>query len=181
MRKNKASRVALMGMMCALAIAISFIEGLIPQFIPIAGMKPGFSNIVTMFGATTLGTPYALGIVLFKAAFALVTRGTTAFFMSLCGGLLSFIILILLLKINTDKIGYIGIGVLCAVFHNIGQFIVAVIILGNAVLPLGWVLIISGMAFGVVTGTIFGITLPRLQKTITAFSKNAERGRTEKC
>ena len=38
----------------------------------------GESNIVTMFGATTLGAPYALGIVLFKAAFALITRGTTS-------------------------------------------------------------------------------------------------------
>ena len=74
MKNNKSSQVALMGMMCALSIAISFIEGLIPQFIPIAGVKPGFSNIVTMFCATTLGAPYALGIVLFKSVFALITR-----------------------------------------------------------------------------------------------------------
>ncbi len=181
MKNNKSSQAALMGMMCALSIAISFAESLIPQFIPIAGAKPGFSNIVTMFGATTLGAPYALGITLFKAFFALITRGTTAFFMSLCGGLFSLAVLLLLLKTKPNRIGYIGIGVLCAVFHNAGQFIVAVIILGEAVIPLAPLLTIMGVFFGIITGAVFGITSPRLQKTITAFAKNAERGRSEKC
>ncbi len=181
MKNSKSSQVALMGMMCALSIAISFVENLIPQFIPITGAKPGFSNIVTMLCATTLGAPYTLGIVLFKSVFALITRGTTAFFMSLCGGLLSLVVLLVLLKINSYKIGYIGIGVLCAVFHNLGQFIVAVIILGKAVIPLAGILVITGVCFGIITGAIFGITSPRLQKTITAFLKNAERGRSKKC
>ncbi len=180
MKKNKSSQVALMGMMCALSIAISFIEGLIPQFIPIAGVKPGFSNIVTMFCATTLGAPYALGITLFKAMFALITRGTTAFFMSLCGGLLSLAVLLLLLKAKPNRIGYIGIGVLCAVFHNIGQFIVAVIILGKAVIPLAGILVATGLSFGIITGMIFGISHTRLyeqtRKLSQRFTQNAKKG-----
>lgn len=178
--KNKASQIALMGMLCALSIAVSFLESLIPQFIPIPGVKPGFSNIVTMFGAVTLGAPYALGITLFKAVFALITRGTTAFFMSLCGGLLSLAVLLLLIKLNTNKIGYIGIGVLCAVFHNMGQLTVAVIILGKAILSITPVLMISGIACGFVTGTIFGLTLPILsqqtKKLSQHFTKNAKKG-----
>ncbi len=178
--KNKTSQIALMGMLCALSIAISFLESLIPQFIPIPGIKPGFSNIITMFGAVTLGAPYALGITLFKAFFALITRGTTAFFMSLCGGLFSLVILLILLKISTNKIGYIGIGVLCAVFHNIGQLTVAVIILGKAILMITPVLVVSGAACGIVTGSIFGLTLPLLsnqtKKLSQHFQKNAKKG-----
>ncbi len=180
MKNNKSSQVALMGMMCALSIAISFIESLIPQFIPIAGVKPGFSNIVTMFCATILGAPYALGVVLFKSVFALITRGTTAFFMSLCGGLLSLAILLILLRTKPNRIGYIGIGVLCAVFHNAGQFIVAVIILGKAVLPLAGLLVITGVVFGMITGAIFGISNTRLyeqtNKLSQRFTKDAKKG-----
>ena len=86
----KARKTALLGILCAQAIALSFLESLIPAlpFLP-PGAKPGFSNIVTMFAVLTFGLPQAMCITVFKALFALATRGATAFFMSLAGGVLS--------------------------------------------------------------------------------------------
>lgn len=77
----KARKTALLGILCAQAIALSFLENLIPSlpFLP-PGAKPGFSNIVTMFTVLTLGLPQAMCITVFKALFALMTRGATAFF-----------------------------------------------------------------------------------------------------
>ena len=57
----KARKTALLGILCAQAIALSFLESLIPAlpFLP-PGAKPGFSNIVTMFAVLTLGLPQAM-------------------------------------------------------------------------------------------------------------------------
>lgn len=157
---NKAKKIAFSGILCGLSIAISFIEGLIPPLVPVPGVKPGFSNIVIMYAMGSLSAPYALAITLFKAFFALITRGTTAFFMSLCGGLLSLFVMYLLFRLKQNKIGYIGIGVLCATCHNLGQLAVAVVILGNTILTIAPLLLLSGVVCGVLTGTIFGLTYP---------------------
>lgn len=153
-----------MGMFCALAMALSFLESLIPPLVPIPAVKPGFSNIVTMFCISTFGAPYGLAVTLFKAFFALLTRGTTAFFMSLSGGILSFLIMTVIFKHFANTFGYIGIGIICALFHNIGQLAVAVVILGKAMLTMLPLLLVSGMIAGIVTGTVFKYTLPVLKK-----------------
>lgn len=166
MKKNKASLVALMGMFCALAMGLSFLESLIPPIAPVPAVKPGFSNIVTMFCVSSLGAPYGLAVTLFKAFFALLTRGSTAFFMSLAGGLLSLLVMVIIFKFFKNTFGYIGIGILCALFHNIGQLAVAVVILGEAMLTLTPLLLLTGFVAGIVTGTVFKYTLPVLNKTI---------------
>lgn len=182
MKNNNAKKVALLGMFCALAMAVSFLESLIPPIIPIPGVKPGFSNIVTMFCLTSLGFPYALAVTLFKAAFALLTRGTTAFFMSLCGGVLSLTVMALLFKVNKKYLGYTGIGVLSAVSHNIGQLSVACIILGKTILSISPLLLFAGIICGLITGTLFYYTVPvlnKLTKNLPEISGN--KGSINKC
>lgn len=164
LKTDKPKKLALLGMFCALAMALSFLESLIPPIIPVPGVKPGFSNIVTMLSLSAFGAPYALAVTLFKALFALITRGVTAFFMSLCGGLLSLGVMIILFRIFKKHIGYIGIGVLCAVAHNLGQLTVAAVLLGNTILNITPVLLISGVICGIITGTVFHYTIPVLNK-----------------
>lgn len=78
------SSVALLGLLAALALALSFLEGLLPA-LPVPGAKLGLSNIVTMYALTALSLPAALGITAVKAVFALL-RGGSAFLMSAAGG-----------------------------------------------------------------------------------------------
>ncbi len=107
-----------------------------------------------------------MAVTLFKAFFALITRGTTAFFMSLAGGLLSLLVMVIIFKFFKNTFGYIGIGVLCALFHNIGQLAVAVVILGEAILSITPLLLLTGLLAGIVTGTVFKYTLPALTKIL---------------
>ena len=182
LNKEKAKKVALLGMFCALAMAISFLESLIPPIIPVPGVKPGFSNIVTMFCLSSLGFPYALAVTLFKATFALLSRGVTAFFMSLCGGVLSLTVMALLFKVSEKYLGYMGIGVLSAVSHNIGQLCVACVILGKTILSISPVLLFGGIICGLITGTVFHYTVPvlnKLTKNLPDYSGN--KGSINKC
>ena len=114
-----ARRAALLGLLAALAVALSFLEGLLPV-IPIPGAKLGLSNIVIMYALTSLNLPCALALAAVKAAFSLL-RGGTAFFMSLAGGLLSTLVMAGALRLFRNRVSFIGVGILGAVAHNGGH------------------------------------------------------------
>ena len=89
MRSQKSREVAWTGMLFALAIALSFLESAITPLLGLMpAMKLGFSNLVVMYALLFLNTRTAAELVLLKALFALLTRGPTAGFLSLCGGVL---------------------------------------------------------------------------------------------
>ncbi|MFR3602616.1 MAG: Gx transporter family protein [Faecalibacterium sp.] len=86
---EKTRRIALSGLLFALAMALSFIEGTltIPGLLP--GMKLGLANIVVMYALFFMGPRQALVLDVLKALFVFLVSGFTAGFLSLCGGLLS--------------------------------------------------------------------------------------------
>lgn len=166
MKKNIAYKTALTGIMCALALALGFLESLLPPmpWLP-PGAKPGFSNIITMFAAGNLGLPSALIIAVAKGCFAFVTRGFTAGIMSLSGGILSAVAMYLLLRFASGKLGLIGISVISALFHNLGQLAAAVFITGTASIAYyAPALALFGIASGAVTGVVLGAVMPVLEK-----------------
>lgn len=163
-------------MLSAVALVLSFLESLLPvaAFMP-PGAKPGFSNIATMFAASSMGLVPAIVITLIKALFAGVTRGVTAFFMSLSGGILSTITMYILFKLS-KRTGYLIIGVISAIMHNLGQLVTAAFLVGNsAVIGYAPVLLVSGIITGALTGSILGAVIPKLNKVIN--NKNIKGGR----
>ena len=170
--KNNTYKIALFGVLSAVALTLSYLEGLIPTvaFMP-PGAKMGFSNIATMFAASSMGIVSALAITFIKALFAGITRGVTAFFMSLCGGILSTVTMYLLFKLS-KKTGYMAIGLICALVHNFGQLIVAIITAGNlSVLGYAPVLLISGTVTGAVTGTVLRAVMPALKRVTETITR----------
>lgn len=168
-KKTTIKKVAFLGIMGALALSLSFLESLIPPFPGIPpGAKPGLSNVVTMFLASSSGIGDAFIITILKAAFAGITRGVTAMLMSGAGGILSTLAACILLRSKKLRIGYIGIGIICAVCHNIGQLIVACILSGTWALITGYgpVLMLFAVATGFVTGTTLKLVIPALEKII---------------
>lgn len=169
---SKSTRfISLIGVLGAQALALSFLENFIPAIPGLPpGAKPGFSNIVTMFTASTVGFSGALCITLIKSIFAGITRGATAFFMSLAGGLLATIVMVALLKLPKNPFGIMGISIASAVAHNSGQLIVACIISGTPSLVLGYgpFLLLFALITGAVTGTILRIVMPALEKQASA-------------
>ena len=169
----KAKKTALMGILCAQALALSFLENMIPAmpFMP-PGAKPGFSNIVTMFAALTMGLPQAMCITVVKAAFAGVTRGFTAFCMSLAGGVLSTLAMWLLLRIKSRPFGLLGVAIVSVVCHNAGQLAMAVVFTGTgAVLGYAPALLIFSLVTGAITGTVLRVVMPALEKQSSFFMK----------
>ncbi len=167
--KKTTKRVALLGIMGALALALSFLESLIPALPGLPpGAKPGLSNIVTMFMASSCGVADAFFITVLKALFAGITRGSTAMLMSASGGLLSTAAACILLRSKKFNSGYIGIGIVCAVCHNIGQLMSACLISGTWSLIFGYgpLLLLFAVVTGCVTGTVLKLVIPALNRII---------------
>ena len=161
---QKVRFLAFMGLMLAMAVALSFLEGLIPAIPALPpGVKLGLSNIVTMYALFFLGPLPAAVIVVLKSGFVLLTRGVVAFLLSLSGGILSVLVMIAVLAVTRRKASYLLVSVFGAVFHNIGQLITASLLtqpsLFLAYLP---VLLLSGVGMGIITGAILKIVLPAL-------------------
>lgn len=168
MRNKKTLRLAYTSLLCALAIAISAVEQLFPSvsFLP-PGVKPGFSNIVTMATASALGPVATFSVVIVKALFVGMTRGVTAMLMSLLGGLFSAAVTVLLIKRNI--FGSVGIGVLGAAVHSLTQLAVASLLLSvSLVFYLPWLLFFS-IPTGILTGSLFGILTPFLTRISSRF------------
>ena len=164
MRSNyeKTKQVALSGLLFALAMALSFIEGSItfPGLLP--GMKLGLANIVVMYALFFMGARQALVLDLLKALFVFLVSGATAGFLSLCGGLLSLLVMWGLYSLPHRPTWFI-LSVSGALAHNVGQLIGAGFILGSALsLYYAPVMLVLGLVMGAVTAVTLRAILPAL-------------------
>ena len=158
----KTKKIAFLGLMLALIIALSALEQMIqpPAFLP-PGIKLGLANIVVMYCVFFVRKRDAAALAALKSAFVFFTRGASAGLLSLCGGLLSLFVIIALAAAFKNRISYTLISVSGATGHNAGQLLAASALLGT---PLAlWylpVLAVSGIIMGVVTGMILRVSLP---------------------
>lgn len=158
-------RMVLTGLLFAVVLVLAVLENELQIPVPVPGVKLGLSNIVVMYSLFFVEKKEALLLAVLKALFVFLTRGAVASFLSLCGGLLSVLAMILFLLIFKEKISYLMVSILGAVFHNIGQIIAISILYTNIYL---WayfpVLLISGIVAGIATSTLLKVTLPALKR-----------------
>ena len=165
---EKTRRIALSGLLFALAMALSFIEGTltIPGLLP--GMKLGLANIVVMYALFFMGPRQALVLDVLKALFVFLVSGFTAGFLSLCGGLLSLL--------GMWVLYYLFILSVCgALAHNIGQLLGAGVIISSSLsFYYAPVMLVLGLVMGALTSITLKALLPALGKM--GFSTQEKRG-----
>ena len=162
---EKTHKLALSGLLFALAMALSFLEGtlVIPGLMP--GMKLGLANIVVMYALFFMGAEQALILDLLKALFVFLVSGWTAGFLSLCGGLLSLLVMWILYYHFPVRPTWFILSVCGALSHNIGQLLGASVILSSKMsLYYAPVMLILGLVMGAVTSVTLRAILPALGK-----------------
>lgn len=160
---NKSKSVAFIGVLSAFALILSYIESLIPFYFGIPGMKLGLANaaivmILYMVGAVPAIIVSIIRVIvcgfLFGNAFSIVY--------SLSGAILSFLFMLVLKK--TGKLGVIPVSIAGGITHNLGQIIVAILIVDNFNLVFYFpVLFIAGAITGAVIGLISQEIIIRLK------------------
>ena len=160
---EKTRRIALSGLLFALAMALSFIEGTltIPGLLP--GMKLGLANIVVMYALFFMGPRQALVLDVLKALFVFLVSGFTAGFLSLCGGLLSLLVMWVLYYLLPVRPTWFILSVCGALSHNIGQLLGAGLILSSAMsLYYAPGMLVLGLVMGALTSLTLRAVLPAL-------------------
>ena len=158
MQKNRTKNIALAGMFTAAMFIIGYVESLLPPLFSVPGIKPGFANIPVMIAIYLLGWKPAVAMSFTRIILSGLTfTGLFACVYSLSGAVLSILTMILLKK--TNKFSVTAVSMAGGVAHNLGQIIVAWLVLGRAVLYYFPVLVISGLIAGALTGMVTGIIL----------------------
>lgn len=163
MKNNKAKKIALFGMMVALAFTFSYLESLIPLDFVVPGVKLGLANLVVVIALYLMKPGEAFSIAIIRIFLAGLTFGNVySIAYSLCGGILSFLVMYLVRK---TKLSVIGVSMLGGICHNIGQIIVAAIVMGTSriayYLP---VLLVAGLITGLLLGVISKLVIERFEK-----------------
>lgn len=164
-RPSKAKQTALSGMLFALAMALSFAEGslTIPGLLP--GMKLGLANVVVMYALLFMGAGQALILDLLKALFVFLVSGPTAGFLSLCGGMLSLLVMWLLYDVLPVRPTWFILSVSGTFAHNIGQLLGAAAIISSSLsFYYAPVMLVLGLAMGALTALVLRALLPALDK-----------------
>ncbi len=157
-------RVALGGMLVALAFVFGYIEFLLPLPFGIPGMKLGLANLVVLLCLYTMGAPLTAVVSLIRILLAGFTFGSVSGMLySLAGGTLSF--LIMWLCYRREHFSPIGVSMLGGILHNLGQLLVAFVMLGaSGVIYYLPPLLITGAVTGFLIGTVTKLLLPQMQK-----------------
>ncbi|WP_099469348.1 Gx transporter family protein [Konateibacter massiliensis] len=159
----KSKRIAVYGMLIALAFILSYIESMIPIPIPIPGIKLGLANLVVLVGLYTMGAKEAFVLSMIRIILVGFTFGNLSTMMfSFAGGMLSWLLMCLFYK--SKKFSITGISVIGGISHNVGQILMGIWVVDSAALlyylPF---LLISGAVTGIVIGMVGAILVKRIK------------------
>ncbi len=159
-----AKKVAYLGMLTALAFVFSYIEFLLPLNFGVPGIKPGLANLVVIVALYMLNVRTACALSFVRILLTGLTFGNPASMIySLAGGMLSLAVMILAKRCNLFSVT--GVSVLGGVFHNVGQIVVAILVVETkSLLYYLPVLIISGTVTGALVGILAAILIRHLNK-----------------
>lgn len=161
----KSKKMMRLSMLLSLSLILAYLETLLPSFIPLPGMKLGLTNIVVLYVILTDGKKEALLISIMRLLCLALFTGkflTPSFYIGFSGALMAWLFMVL--GTNTP-LSIIGLSILGAVTHNVGQLFAAVFLVGSTgvyyLLPF---LLIAGLLFGSVTGFIVYLLIERRNK-----------------
>lgn len=156
-------KVAIFGVFTALALIFSYVELLIPINFGIPGAKLGLANLMTVLVLYKMGTKEALALSVTRIILSGFMFGNLfGILYSLAGGLLSFLVMVLLKR--SDWLSVVGVSIGGGTAHNMGQLLVAMVVVQTYqvryYLP---VLLVAGEVTGLLIGLVSKEVLKRIQ------------------
>lgn len=150
--KHYGKKTAFFGLCTALALILAYVEVLLPPlFSAVPGIKMGLPNMIIIFLLYRHGPVPAAAVSLARVLLvALLFGNGMSLLYSLAGAALSLAAMALLRRL--DFLSTVGVSVAGGVLHNVGQILMAMLVLGTA--ELGYYLIVL-----TITGTVAGVLI----------------------
>ncbi|MBR2955944.1 MAG: Gx transporter family protein [Clostridia bacterium] len=179
MKNVNAKRVALSGIMLALALIVALLESMIPPIVPMLPYaKLGLTNVVLLACFLLVGVWEGYLVLVIKCVLSAVYAGNMAMLLwSLPSALVAYTAMVLLHR--TKLFSVTGLSVTGGMLHNFTQILVATIVVGKSVFfYLPYMLLAGGVA-GLVTGVICHFAVNGLKDKVS-FDRNKEEYYSQK-
>lgn len=163
--RKRIKRITFLALCTSVALLLSYVEMLVPPiFTGIPGIKMGLPNIAIMLLLYRVGAKEAIAVSFIRIVITSILFGSiTMFWYSLAGAVCSLAVMILLKKL--DFLSTVGVSVAGALMHNVGQIIVAMLLMHTS--AIGYYLIvlsITGTISGIFVGLCGALVIKRLSK-----------------
>lgn len=173
---KKTRRIALCGVLIALALALSYTERFIPLqlFVPLPGVKLGLANVVTLMALYLLGTGDAFLILICRCLLgAMFGGGITGLMFSLTGGLLAMAVMAGAKHLPLFSL--YGVSILGAAAHNVGQIAAAMVLMNSVYIGayLPWLLLVA-LFTGFATGALGSGVLRAVSASAKAYRYHSQ-------
>lgn len=161
--RHTSRKLAYLGLCTAVALILAYVEVLLPPLTSaVPGIKLGLPNIAIIFVLYRYGVRYAAMVSFVRIAVVSILFGNPmTFAYSAAGAVLSLLVMAILRRM--DVLSTVGVSVAGGVFHNVGQILMAMWLLGTA--ELGYYLIvlaITGTVSGIFVGLCGGMAVKRI-------------------
>lgn len=156
-------KIAMYGMLVALAFLLSYVETLIPFSFGVPGARLGLANLATVTALYCLGFREAFAVSLVRIVLTGFTFGSLSTMLySLAGGVFS--LLCMWAAKRFVRLGITAVSVTGGITHNLGQLLVAALVVKTGgVFYYFPALLIAGTAAGLVIGLLGGLITKRVK------------------
>lgn len=162
------------GILVAQALVLYIFESMIPVPFITPGAKLGLANLIVVIGIYTLDSyKECIFLIFLKLIISTLLMGSVStFIFGLGGTILSLISMLFIKSTFKEKVSAIGVSTVGGVFHNIGQLLVASLVIKNiALMSYLPFLSIAGIGTGIFIGVTANYLLRHMNK-INFFGQN---------
>lgn len=161
-----AKKITFYSVLTLFAMLLSYLEGVAFAFVPIPGFKLGLANTVSMLLISNKHIKGGIAVNLARILLsALLFGNINSLFLSLCGGFLSTVTVIILAECKCFT--FAGISSAAGAVHNFGQICGAVILFGTSglfyLLP---ILLLCGTLMGFLLGISLNLFTKKYQNIL---------------
>ena len=148
------------------ALMLSYLEAVLPLqlLIPLPGFRLGLAQLVITLTFFCVGRGDAAAVSLARVMImGLLFGNASSLLFSLCGSVLSYLGLWIGHALLRHRCSYIGLGVLCAALHNVGQLVAACLYDSGILLTYLPVMLLTATLFGAIGGMLLHLLIPRIK------------------
>ena len=163
---NKIKKLAFLAIATSAALVLSYVEFLIPPiYAALPAIKMGLPNIIIIFVLYKLGIKEAVCVSFLRLLLVTLLFGNIVMLAySVAGATLSLLSMALLKRFKCFSA--VGVSVVGAVLHNLGQILMAIFLLGTTAIGFYFpVLIVTGTVAGILVGFLSSILQERIKNS----------------
>ena len=167
-QSERTKNLVLIALLSAMALAVQWMESLLPTMFPGIPVRIGFSNIFVLFAFLAGKRREAVFIVLLRTCvFCLISGNVSGALYSLAGGLLSYGGMYAVYPLyQKEKISEMGLSMTGSFLFQTGQMLVGLFVVGKAMLYYFSLMGLLSLPAGIVTGLLAKLLYRRLEKRI---------------